>query len=336
MTTDDLSTTEAILDSLRRNFPLLFTDADPVDTEELRTKYNRAVEYANTVSAPSLSSETTRYQTVLLSLSTLLIALKVLHLQNITLYENTVAADRRALVWYVLLLLGVATIFLAKVYVDRKRSHFLRLKDAESLQSLWDFMFVAAAKNRIQAHHYASVFNYIGELYEKYRNAQRLSRIPQIRLESTLTRDDVAKNPQLMREELMQEWDRLEQYANALRRQVLHDAEQFYSDAYAIRRDARLDDTIAPASSSLRSVEAYDRTLGKWVEARNSVRPPAHNRLLDQFAALKAVLDPMLAVRNVYGILEIAVPVAFAIVAVIYALTGETSIGARYSVNHLF
>jgi hypothetical protein len=103
-----VNTKAEIEQSIRNQLPIIFGEKDSVDRDAFLQKYNALVDYAAAVSAPFLGSETIRYQSMLLYVSLLFLAVRLFRIGQIKIGESPVPVDRNLLVIYALLIVDVS------------------------------------------------------------------------------------------------------------------------------------------------------------------------------------------------------------------------------------
>jgi hypothetical protein len=148
--------------SIREQFPIAFGETAVVDAEVYRVKRNALVDYALAVTGPFLSAETVRYQSILLYVSLIFIALHLFKAVSFKLGEVTIVVDRGFLLLYALFIAVIAAAFLIKAYVDFQRNRFTRAKNAEAIVDMQMVILTGQTKLNIETHFYLQTFDDIG------------------------------------------------------------------------------------------------------------------------------------------------------------------------------
>lgn len=332
----ELTTEAEIKDSLLQNLGLVLGESEAVASSTFRAKYNSLVDGAIAVSAPFLSPDTVRYQTMLLSLSIVFISLALFRIGHIKIADSPVSVDGRLLVIYAVLILMVSLIFLMKASLDYQRARFVRERNVDPSSELQNLISLGLAMRRIQLYFWLEIFDAIGRSYKTYDEAYRAARnqpsdFSQTPMQVvTLDRKNLNKIPETKAElvrldaylasfvaELNEDEKQLRQEAM----EILASVPEEPDDPYTILRDTRVEEIRA----------AFEQYLFKWFNARNALTDKAldfvtdnvtHDPAVTQAKAMVEVLKRIRSIQFVYLVLEIAAPVAFAIFCILYVRFG--------------
>jgi hypothetical protein len=162
-----MKTAEEIEQSIKDNLPILFGGANEIDPALVTEKQNAFIDYLITASAPSLSSETSRYQSIVLYGSVFLVFVKFTqHLSpvpaTLTLFYGIIVPLNTSLVEiYSLFLAVVVGFFLMKSWVDIERVRFSREKNKNAISDLVALIWGGLHKRNIQFAFWLRIFDAI-------------------------------------------------------------------------------------------------------------------------------------------------------------------------------
>lgn len=122
--------------SIRNGLPILFGEAETVDSSLYLAKRKAATEYAIAATGPFLTSETIRYQSILLYVSLVYITVSLFKVGTFKLGDAMISVDHRFSILYGCFILAMAAIFVTKSYVDYSRVQFTREKDDHAFAEL--------------------------------------------------------------------------------------------------------------------------------------------------------------------------------------------------------
>lgn len=328
-----LNTQAEIEQSVRSNLPIIFGQTDSVDRETFQQKYNALVDYATAVSAPILGPETIRYQSMLLYISLLFLSLRMFRIPQVKIGDQPVSVDSRLLVIYAIFIGAIIVVFLTKAYVDYQRAHFVRTRNDQAVLELQVLLNVGLARRNIQNYFWFEIFDAIGRSYRAYSDATAavLNKPPDSgqsisNQAFSLDRNALSKIP-----DTQAEIAKLDAYLSLLVLDLSADENRFQQEAVAIRSGARLeseDDLVLAHPRPYEKIRAaFDRSLRKWLDARSHlVDEHLHIQIeylgkspeVQQLQAMHPVLKRIGKIRRLYAALEIAMPVAFAVLAILY------------------
>jgi hypothetical protein len=331
-----MRTKEQIGQLIRNHLPMVFGDQDSVNRDKFREKYDALVDYAASVSAPFLGAETVRYQSMLLYVSLLFLSISLFRIGKVKIGEALISVDRKLLVIYVVFIAAIALIFLVKAYVDYQRARFVRERNDDASSELRNLITVGLARKHIQEYFWLEIYDAIGRCYGLYDDAARaaLNQPPEFKHISmqafNVDRAALGKNP-----ETKAELDRQDAHLAALIQELGEDENRFREQAETILAAARAQPEDPLRIRTHRPVEelraAYNQTLGKWIDARNRLNDQHLDFALERMGrapevvrleAMVGVLKRIRTIRQIYAVLEIGAPVAFAIFAIAYVRFG--------------
>lgn len=331
-----MATKDQIERSIRANCPIIFGDSYAVDIETFKPKYDALEDYASKVSAPFLGAETVRYQSLLLYFSLLVLAVTLFQIGSVKIGDSLVSVDRRLLVIYAMLIGAIIVIFLTKVYLDIQRQHDLRKKYDLLRVELQALAEAGLLKKHIHHYFWLEIFDAIGRTYKAYDDAASaaIGTPPEFKHNPmqvlNFDRAGYTKSPQ-MKEEI----ESLDSYLAAVTAELSHDEDRFREEAERILSSTRSQPEDDPILSKSHKVHeairvAWGQTLKNWFDARNHLadqlldhvlykKPPEIIQLEDTLGILRRTWK----IRRIYVWVEIAVPVVFAIFAIVFVQSGS-------------
>jgi len=324
---------EEIEDLIQGGLPILFERAAPVDRKDFSEKYDALNDCASASSAPYLSADTIRYQTIIVVYSLLLASISLLKIKGVKVFEAVVVVNHKLRVIYIAFIAVVTIVFLIKVWSDQKRAKFSGNKKDQAVSELTRLIKRGILKKTIQHHFWIKIFESIGRTYKAYVDAQReVINNPQpfepgeLPVKLPVDLGELRKDPELATEIESQE-------RNFGRISILlaKDESKFKHEAKALldaHRAAPKDVYSMLRSNTYEKLElAYKDSLGPWMDARMALsdevlrlvlKPSPENQSLE---AIVKILKQLRLVRRVYVALEIIAPLAFAAVVSWYVLS---------------
>jgi hypothetical protein len=311
--------------SIRGSLPILFRTADAVDGSKLREKYNELVDHAAAVSEPFLRAETVRYQSILLYVSLLFLAVRVFRVSHLIQSGNEIPLDGKFLGIYSTFIAAVIVIFSLKAYVDYQRSRFVWSKTDDLVHQARELIMCGVLTMRVQQYFWQELVDLIGRSFKAYQDALAIahnepSTSTYIAVQS-LTLDPVRDLPDLAREIAVQEKNLAKIAA-----ELAQDEMGFNHKSQALFKasaDQRPHQGPALRPEHIRG--AFDQCLSNWLEARSALSlallrkqdgtPSPEERKL---TAIVEVVKRMHNIRRTYRALEVLCPVVFAVVAILY------------------
>jgi hypothetical protein len=281
------------------------------------------------VSAPLLTAETVRYQTILLNVTLVVATVSLLRLGKINVGGNFISVTHRALLLYSLFILMLAIFFLMKAYLDFSRSQFTRERNAHAIIELNQYLMVSRLKSQVQEYFWLIMFDDIGSTYKRYDDALARALNQEASFEHIMMKDTMKLDLEQLRKipELADEIARMEENIRLTRAELAEDYARFEvrTEAALSRTSERLSTSSFNASSIIR--KTFEDTLEPWFDARNTLVDEKLNLHLDasdgpiHLKRLEAHLQILLRVqriRRVYFFIEVLGPVAFSIFTLIW------------------
>ena len=312
-----MSTEEEIKGLVRNNLPLLFGEEDdwsfPAE--------GAVADHSAALSAPVLSDETIRYQSMLLYVSALFLAVTAFKIREIKLGDNPILVDRSLLIIYAIFIAVVILIFCIKVSLDYQRASFIATK---SDLELWKFEKSRKAQfdiQSIQSYFTQELSAAISCSYEVYQNALRKAgneppdhtQVPA----RPLSLENVPRNV-----DTRTEIARLNTYLQRPFVELAADENYFQKEVEGILGvpgRAQSEDLV---KTKEKIDAACDQHLRKWFNARAQL---AHERLdaslkskQDKWEALLRLAERRRTIQSRYRNLEVVAPIIFAIGAIVY------------------
>jgi hypothetical protein len=312
---------------VRAQFPLIFSLQDPIETEAYRARRNALIDYATAVSAPPLSAETTRYQTILLASALVFLSFGLLDVSSFKIADATIALDWKAFAFYAVFLAGVGTVFCFRAWVDYDRAGFSRAKNAEAIGEVRHLIAVGQLSERVEQYYREQLDREIIAAYRVY-DAKVMASVdatptatPDIRL-ADLDVAAVRASPELAgaierHETWLAEMRAL--IAEDLQRLVGKADEALLVDRLAVEQAGA--PYLAPRHATQAIRDAYDETLAPWLDMRNELASNGlksvferveHNFVYGKLSELSDVLQKVLRIRRWSFRLEVLLPLALA------------------------
>src|SRR5262245_43419803 len=254
---------------IREEFPIVFGDASAIDKEEYRSKRNALADLGLAITGPYLSPETVRYQSILLYMSLIFVALHLFKVVSFKLGEVATVVDGRLLLMYALLIAVVAATFVLKAHVDARRTFFMRVKNSEALKDIVTVLDEAQEKLNIEHYYFRQAFDDMiatGDTYRKalasLSEASPLSasanpNVTRLNVEQVrINMEQVRKSPELTLKVEMHE-----AFLSLLRQQLRADVSRFSDRAVALRSHER------GLTRVLNLKEIYSDQLEPWIKA---------------------------------------------------------------------
>jgi hypothetical protein len=330
-----MHTQAEIEQSITEHLAIIFGGKDSVERQAFIQKYNALVGYVANVSAPFLGPETVRYQSMLLYFSLIFLMLNLFRVGQIKLSEILFAVDKRFLIFYGIFMGAITVIFLSKAYVDYQRARLVRSQNVEASTEVRELITIALLRKHIQQYFWMEIFDAIGQSYKAYSDAASSAIGSDEKFEHknmqafTIDRASLTKLPETEAELKAQERylkeliSRLNDDEMLFRKEV----EPILVEARTKQKDPRYAFEVPSPYDKVTAV--YERTLGKWMEARNHLTDVNLDFVLKQgghapenlqLEAMIQVLRRMVKIRRIYASLEVFVPIAFAIATVAYVI----------------
>lgn len=319
---------------IRKPLPIIFGEAESIDRQEFKKKLKDLVSFAANVSGQFLSSETVRYQAILLNVTLVFVSVSLLKLNSIKLGESVLAVDEKLTTLYAVFIILIAVIFLVKAHVDFLRFSFTNLKDSDTTAEVNKLIQIGSTKKIIQEYFWLETFDAIGKTYKEYddrlsartNSPANFKHIPINIL--TLNLDELRKQSEFAVEIQAQE------YALAsLKTELEKDVSCFQTEAdaaLAARASRQSDPILWEYDDSFEKIQAaYNSYLGKWFDARNELNSEHFKFTLSTMSdtpeirlsrVILSVVKRPIYIRRINALLEIYAPVAFALGSIIYAL----------------
>lgn len=309
-------------------FPITFGYAQEVDEDDYIAKRNAVTDYATAVTGPFLSTETVRYQSMLLYLSFIYLSIKLFNLGHFKLSGDSIIIDKHFLILCAILMVMITTLFLFKSYVDYLRTRFVREKNDHVISDLTKLISIGQLRGRIQFYFWQRLFYGIGEKYKSViaAHAKALDEEPDIedrQLDSSydIDLDSLREIPELLEEIKLREG-----FLTSFIAEVTHDEGRFRDKVDTIFFKFRpCADLVFQQDNRWNQVqEVYKECLAPWFDARNKLA----NRVIDEKGgslplhrskALVSALKRVRRIRVAYSIMEVVMPVLFTAIAILYA-----------------
>jgi hypothetical protein len=349
-----VNTKEEIEDSIKDNLPILFRGAEEVDRATIAEKHNAFIDYLITASAPSLSTETSRYQSIVLCGSVFLLFVKFTHIftpkpATVTIFGIITPLNGSLVAIYSVFLAVVVGFSLIKAWVDIERVRFSREKNKNSITDLVALFWGGFSKRYIQIAFWLKISDAIGRSYKVYDDVVKISGDS-----AALVEDQESSNFPLDLDSLQQnpvcavEISRLETYLANINEDLAAaekrfcqlkaapvitdppDEEKIFVTFKVDRelkelweKNQRLEDDIR-ADDRIR--EAYEATLEPWVEARIKLSIKALKFVAEmsayptQLERMKKALSRLVVARWISFLIEVVAPTFLAGMVIVYVL----------------
>jgi hypothetical protein len=330
-----MHTQAEIEQSITKHLAILFGGNDSVESQAFIQKYNALVQYVANVSAPFLGPETVRYQSMLLYFSLIFLVLNLFRVGKIKLSEILFTVDKRFLIFYGIFMGAITVIFLSKAYVDYQRARLVRSQNVEASAEVRELITIAMLRKHIQQFFWLEIFDAIGQSYKAYSDAASSAigsdqNFEPIKMQAfTIDRAALTKIPETEAELKAQEsyLKKLISQLNGDEMLFRKEVEPILVEARTKQNDPRYAFDVPSPYDKIKAV--YERTLGKWMEARNHLTDVHLDFVLKQGAnapenlkleAVMQVLRRMVTIRRIYASLEVFVPIAFATATIAYVI----------------
>ena len=332
-----MHTQEQIASAVRESLPYSFGRAETVDRGLYMKKHDALVAHATAVSKAPLSSETLRYQSMLLYTTLVFVGVYLFKVKELKVADYAITVDRRMLLVYSVFMAAVTAVFLLKAYVDIQRNKFVLSKSPRAYSELQELIQVGILKRRVQEYFWFELFDVIGAAYKTYDDAlsQVLNKQPTFEpLALNAINVDVAalkKVPALTSEigALEAKFADLSANLREDERQFSEKAKEIVRRSQAWREDQDELRAFNPAYDELEA--AYGQHLRGWFEARGeltsehlglAIKDIDNSPETLQLKAMLSVLKRAVRIRWLYAALEIVAPPAFAAGAIVTVWAG--------------
>jgi len=328
---------QSVKDFIRKPLPLLFGGPTAADSTDFIAKFNGLVAYARAISEPVLTSDSIRYQSLLLKLALVLASISLLRLNSVKIFDSIVTVDPLLLVIYAGFVVIVGTVFIVKASIDYQRVTFTRELNAEASVDVRRLVEVWLLRKQVQLYFWLEIFDLIGLKYKLYADAlgaarNRASDFTPIPVQAmTLNLAELRAVP-----ELADDISELQQFLSTLNFELNGDADRFERDVKRLNaniRDEQDDQSSEWPEMRLYSgvEEVFGRTLKIWFDARNELgdevlETAIENRVeINRLEAVKTILDRVRNIQKLYIGLEVIAPVCMALFSVAYVIWREIS-----------
>ncbi|MBV4478152.1 hypothetical protein [Pseudomonas botevensis] len=311
---------------LRNHFPIIFNQTNSVDPQEYHKEFKTFIDDAISTSSPFLSSEATRYQSILLYTSLVFAALFFLDIKHFKIVDLEIAVSSKMFFIYSLFIILICVAFFSKAWIDYKRWNLMREKNSYSTGKLSELINLGLLRKNIELHYWGKTFDMIGERYQVYNAAldrvmTRTKMVPMRSSASFINIEDIEKIPELTPIiEAKDEW--------------LHDLDSVLNEAstafqaecepiFIHHEEVKNDPFPFGANNSYDMIRAaYEKTLEPWLIARNnltdewcsrSFRVDTSSQESQMFEGLLNVHKQLKYMRFMYISVEIILPIAFAL-----------------------
>jgi len=325
MARDQSSIEKSIVAAFPSEFGELGAGIDLSTYESLR---NEVVEWSATATGPYLQSETTRYQSILLYTTLLLVTAAAFRWTNLKAGGNSLQFDSAGQKFGIAFLALVAAVFGVKAFIDWQRSKFTSYKNPRAVDELLAFIEDERVQSLIQKYFWLELFNSIGQAYEivstQSDTALGIASIPfPISLENAVRLDFPALRTKLY---LSAEIGRCERLLTDLRSEFDNDVKAYKdaTDHILAKRDNVADELSHRRYEEIQS--AYDKHLAAWFGARcqlsmrslGTAARPSNSFAVISTNDLYKLIRKVRRLQLLYFAMEAVLPLMFSFAGTIY------------------
>jgi hypothetical protein len=334
----NFSNPENIKSSVLAALPFAFANSGSDDASSFRERYVSFSDFVAKATKSPLSSETGRYQSLLLYLSLLFAGVCFLGPQIIKFDPFKEKADFVGSTTFMLLMsvliVAVGTIFVLKALIEYKTNELSLIKDSVSSPQLTAFIRLCLTKTIIDRYNWLCIFDEIGATYKLYSDTTAdVLRVPKdfthipLKHEYIVDLDELAKVPELANV-IAARREFVNKALSALQkdRSNFEDLIKPIIGKYEKTENSEPnDDTLTLLSSKtdfhdMGEIEnSFSTTLGKWFDARgdlslNELHISKEDPLTKMEKDVVNLVKRSKLIRRTTLCLEIIFPLAFAII----------------------
>jgi hypothetical protein len=257
--------------------PFAFPTSDAEEASKFRERYVSVSEFAAKAAKSPLSSETGRYQSLLIYLSLLFGGIRFFGASNVPPFSKHLVQSTSFMIAISVLIVAVAGIFITKVFVEYTTTAMGLSKDMFNTQDFNEYATKVIITTRIDKYYWLTIFNAIGDKDTAYSGNRRqpMFTLPSIKPEQ-IDVGELAKDPELA--------------------VLIKSREEF------------LKQVLAALDNASRI------TIQEWMDARVDLSSESLHLIphLAKTMQIYRVLDRMHVITRITMILEIILPLVFA------------------------
>jgi hypothetical protein len=321
---------EDIKQSIRGNLPILFGKSGVAAPKIVQEKFAALNDSVLAVLEPFLKPETIRYQSILIYSTLIFLSFSLLRIEKFKFGEGVVVVDQRLIHVYMAFMIGVAIIFIIKIYVDLGRARLARKKNLRVVDELTQWLRITISRKTIQHYFWLQIFDQIGRAYRFYDDAvdqlvpNRIGVKPTPVNVLSLEADKLRTIP-----ELETEFTAQETHFGALTRELAEDENAVTQGTKTILASLaqRPTDDATREAAAAQLGDLYARRLENWMKARNELVDevfsmhfvlPSETKEYQLTREVEDTMNRMLRLLRVYTAVDIILPLVFAAFGIIY------------------